>query len=147
MPAAIWAQRGAGGVEHGDGVGCREGEDVLDLGRVCGVYVCVAGVYGGDYDEGVHHAAFEESFSEGWWEQVRGLRGRALEGGWCVGRGGRWLSVCEGFAVGTVGEEGRFVWFFVALGREWVSGFEDQWKLPSRNGALVGDVFEDAPAG
>lgn len=55
--------------------------------------------------------------------------------------------MCEGSAVGTVGEEGRFVLVFVAFGREWVSGFEGQWRLPSRNKAPVDDVFEDTPGG
>ena len=108
MPAAIWAQRGAGGVEHGDGVGCREGEDVLDLGRVCGVYVCVAGVYGGDYDEGVHHAAFEESFSEGWWERVRGLAGEGA-GGRVVCWKGWPVAVCVRGVCGWYGRRGGTV--------------------------------------
>ena len=132
MPAAVWAQRRAGGAEHGDGVGCGEGADVLDLGRVCGVYVCVAGVCGGDCDEGVYHAAFDGSFFAGG-ERVRGLVGEGAGGR--VGVWERAVGVCEGSAVGTVGEEGRFVLVSVAFGREWVSGFEGQWRLPSERSA------------
>ena len=146
MPAAVWAQRGAGGVEHGNGVGCREGEDVLDLGRVCGVYVCVAGVCGGDCDEGVHHAAFDESFFAGE-ERVRGLVGEGAGGRVVCGKGWLVAACVRGVCGWNVGEEGRFVWFFVALGREWVSGFEGQWRLSSRNEAPVDDAFEDAPGG
>jgi len=74
-----------------------------------------------------------------------------------VGGGGGWRAggVWEGVASGCLCTRGlrlqsekravRMV--FVALGREWVSGFEGQWKLPSRNGALVHDMFEDAPGG